>query len=194
MSHAGKELLESTRKFRRYLEDIGKLLSTAEEMLEKQGFQTVDGNQAMDQRGRADIRSPSRWLPQDAFRFLTHEKNKRLLVVISVIMDDIGRPDSLDQPIVSAAWLECTNGANDRRDELSRIILILKPSERDERMIDIPLEQIKNIPRNPIEGDILSSQALAVPLIDIVNPEKIEEKIITPLMESLKDKFRGHNT
>ena len=186
MSDAGKEILESTRKFRRYLEDIGKLLSTAEEMLEKQGFQRIDGSQAVDQRGRADIGRPGRWFPQDAFRFLTHEKNKRLLVVISVIMDDIDRPDSLDQPIVSAAWLECTNGANDRRDELSRIIFILEPPKRDESMIEIPPEEIKKFPRNQIKGDILSSQALAVPLIDIVGPKEIKEKIITPLMESLK--------
>ena len=36
---------------------------------------------------------------------------------------------------------------------------------------------------------ILASQALAVPLVEIQSERDIEEKIITPLVESLNGKF-----
>ena len=41
MSEEGKRILESTCNFRNYLEDIGKLLSTTEALLNKLGYKTA---------------------------------------------------------------------------------------------------------------------------------------------------------
>ena len=135
MSDAGKKILESTRNFRKYLLDIGRLLSTAEDMLKKQGYETA-GNQAVDKVESADIRWPDWWFPQDAFRFL-HKDNARLLIVISVIMDDINNPASLKQPIVSAAWYKYKDESKkyNWNASFSRNILKLERFEPDGSMM-----------------------------------------------------------
>ena len=187
MNDAGEQVLESTRKFREYLKAIGQLLSTAEDMLAIHGFKAGNYYQAVSKIETADIRWPAWWLPEDAFRFLPYENNVRLLVVISVIMDDINNPESLEQPIVSAAWYKYRDESSEYNWNVgfSRNILKLKGLQFDGNMNDIPPEKIT--PPTEIEGGAIAScKALAVPLIDIVSPEKIEEKIITPLIESLK--------
>ena len=186
MNDAGKQILDSTRNFRKYLKDIGQLLSTAEEMLAIHGFKAGNYYQAVSKKETADIRWPDWWLPQDAFRFLPYEKNVRLLVVISVIMDDINNPESLEQPIVSAAWYKYKDESSEYNWNVSFSRNILK-SERfplDGKIKDLSTEQIT--PPSEIEGGALAyCKALAIPLVEIDTPEKIEEKIITPLLESL---------
>ena len=186
MSDSGKQILESTRKFRQYLKDIGQLLSTAEEMLAIHGFKAGNYYQAVSKIETADIRWPAWWLPEDAFRFLPYENNVRLLVVISVIMDDINNPESLEQPIVSAAWYKYRDESTEYNwnPSFARNILEIQPFKPDGRIIPIPLDRIT--PPKQIEGGAISSgKILGVPLVEIDNPKKIEERIITPLLESL---------
>ena len=177
MSDQGKQILESTRNFREYLENVGKLLSTAGDMLEKHGYETWN-NKACGGVSNS-IKRPNYWILQDAFRFLTH-KNGRILVVISAILDDIENPDALEQPLVSAAWFKYGKKVGDWEWEFSRIILSVQEYSLDGKMMDVP-------PETEIIADykILSSQALAVPLLDIQAERDIEEKIITPLVQSL---------
>ena len=181
MSDDGKQILKSTQNFRTYLENIGKLLSTAEAMLEKLGYE-IHSNRAC-VGGSNSIEWPNYWIPQDAFRYLTH-KNGRILVVISAILDDIENPDSLEQPLVSAAWFKYRKEVGDWKWNFSRIILSLQEYSLEGKMMDIPLE-------TEIMGEykILSSQALAVPLVEIQSERDIEEKIITPLVESINGKI-----
>ena len=177
MSDDGKQILESTRNFRTYLENVGKLLSTAEAMLEKYGYEKWDNTACSG--GSKSIEWPNYWFPQDAFRFLTH-KNGRILVVISAILDDIDNPDSLEQPLVSTAWFKYRKEVGDWKWKFSRIILSAQEYSLDGKMMDIP-------PETEIMGEykILSSQALAVPLVKIQSEHDIKEKIISPLVESL---------
>ena len=187
MSDAGKQILESTRKFRKYLKDIGQLLSTAEEMLAIHGFRAGNYYQAVSKVETADIRWPDWWLPEDAFRFLPYEKNVRLLVVLSVIMDDINNPESLKQPIVSAAWYKYKDESSEYNWNVgfSRNILKLEGLQFDGKMNDIPPEKITP-PKEIKGGAIATCKALAVPLVEIVSPKDIEKKIITPLLASLE--------
>ena len=185
MSDAGKEILKSTQNFREYLKDIGRLLSTAEDMLKNQDYETA-GNQAVDKVESADIRWPDWWFPQDAFRFL-HKDNARLLVVISVIIDNIKNQDSLEQPIVSAAWYKYKEESikYNWNPSFSRNVLELESFKPDGSMTPIPLDRIT--PPTQIKGGAISScKVLAVPLVDIASPKDIKERIITPLLESLK--------
>lgn len=177
MSNDGKQILESTRNFRTYLENISQLLSTAGAMLEKHGYKLW--NNTACEGGSNSIKRPSYWFPQDAFRFFTH-KNGRILVVISAILDDIENPDSLEQPLVSVAWFKYRKEVGDWEWYFSRIILSVQEYSLDGKMMDVP-------PETEIisEYKILSSQALAVPLVAIQSGRDIEEKIISPLVESL---------
>ena len=47
MSDEGKKILESTRNFRKYLEDIGRLLSKAEVMMINRGYEAVPDSTAL---------------------------------------------------------------------------------------------------------------------------------------------------
>ena len=180
MSDDGEQILESTRNFRTYLENIGKLLSTAEAMMEKHGYETW-GNTACS-GGSKSIEWPNYWFPQDAFRFLTH-KNGRILVVISAILDDMDSPDSLKQPLVSAAWFKYGKKVGNKWSyDLSRIILSVQEYDLDGTMNAIPAEITAEFSSSV---KILSSQALAVPLVNIQSERDIEEKIISPLAKSL---------
>ncbi len=187
MSDQGKQILESTRNFREYLENVGKLLSTAGDMLEKHGYET--GNKTGKNKAcggvSTSIKRPNYWILQDAFRFLTH-KNGRILVVISVILDDIENPDALEQPLVSAAWFKYGKEVGDWEWEFSRIILSVQEYSLDGKMMDVPPDT-EIIVAEQIIADykILSSRVLAVPLVDIQSERDIEEKIITPLVQSL---------
>lgn len=181
MSDEGKQILESTRNFRNYLENVGKLLSTAGAMLEKHGYEIYSNKAYVG--SSTSIEWPDYWFPQDAFRFLTHKKG-RILVVISAILDDRHNPDSLEQPLVSAAWFKYGKEVGDNWEwDFSRIILSVQEYSLDGKMMDVP-------PETEIidEYKILSSQALAVPLVEIQSEGDIEEKIITPLVESLNGK------
>lgn len=183
MSNEGKQILESTRNFRTYLENIGQLLSTAGVMMEKHGYK-ISGNTAC-AGGSTQISLPSYWFPRDAFRFLTHRQNEHILVVISVILDDLDSPCALEQPIVTAAWLNYGEAFGNRWSyNLSRIILDLYTDSLEGKMIDIPPEITRKFSPSP---EVLSSQALAVPLVAIQSERNIEEKIISPLVESLNE-------
>ena len=183
MSDQGKQILESTRNFREYLENVSKLLSTAGDMLEKHGYETGNktGNNKACGGVSTSIKKPNKWILEDAFRFLTH-KNGHILVVISAILDDIENPDALEQPLVSAAWFKYGKEVEleDWKWSFSRIILSVQEYSLDGKIMDVPPET------EIIAGyKILSSQALAVPLVDIQSERDIEEKIITPLVQSL---------
>ena len=181
MSNEGKQILESTRKFRTYLMNIGQLLSTAGAMLEKHGYK-IDGNTACEGVSRS-IGWPGYWFPQDAFRFLKHRENDHILVVVSVIMDDLENPNSIDQPIISAAWFNYGEKVGGNWSyKLSRIILSLQQFSLEGKMVDISPESLKDF-SNSLE--ILSSQVLAVPLVDIQSEHDIEEKVVKPLIESI---------
>lgn len=168
------------------LKAIGQLLSAAEEMLAIHGFKAGNYYQAVPKVETTDIRWPARWPPEDAFRFLPHEKNVRLLVVISVIMDDINNPESLEQPIVSAAWYKYKDESSEhnRNVGFSRNILKSERFPLDGKIKDISTEQI-TLPSEIEGGTLAYCKALAIPLVEIDTPEKIEEKIIAPLLESL---------
>ena len=196
MSDEGKQILESTRNFRKYLGDIGQLLSTAEEMLNKRGYITANDKTAVAPEA-VSIEKPQKWLPQVVFRFLKHKENKHILVVISVNIDDLNEPESFAQPIVSAIWFDYGEGNEVKKGseqkatkntwiyKFSRIILRLKNPSLEGKMIDIFPELIKYFE----DYGILSSQALAVPLVDIRSEHDIKEKIIKPLIESLNSRI-----
>ena len=184
MSDAGKQILESTRKFRKYLLDIGQLLSTAGAMLEQHGYRNIAGNTACS-GGSYSIESPNYWFPRNAFRFLTHEQNDHILVVISVILDDLDSLCALKQPIVTAAWFYYGEAFGNRWDyDLSRIILDFYTENMEGEMIDTPPEITRKFSPTP---EILSSKTLAVPLIAIQSERNIEEKIISRLVTSLDE-------
>lgn len=180
MSDDGKQILESTRNFRRFLENVGKLLSTAEAMMKKHGYESYGKTSCSG--GSNSIDWPNYWFPQEAFRFLKH-KNGRILVVISAILDDINSPDSLTQPLVSAAWFKYGEEVGDKWSyNLSRIILKVQEYSLDGIMNAIPAEITSEISSSV---EISSSQALAVPLVNIQSERDIEEKIIFPVVASL---------
>ena len=190
MSDEGKKILESTRNFRKYLEDIGRLLSKAEIMMLNHGYEAVPDNTALVGAG-ASIKKPEQWLLQDAFRFFRHKKNKHILAVVSVIIDDLHEPSSICQPIVSALWFNYENEVKKKPEQkesknawmykFSRTMLKLEKPDLGGKMIDIfpELEEYFG------KSGILASQALAVPLVDFQSERDIEKKIITPLVESL---------
>ena len=196
MSDEGKQILESTRNFRKYLEDIGQLLSTAEARLIKLRYEAVPDSTAF-AGGTVSIEKPKQWLLQDAFRFFKHKNNSHILAVVSVIIDDLNELDSFIQPIVSALWFNYGKGNEVKKKpvqkatkngwmyKFSRTVLDLKNPDLEGKMIDIHPELEKYFEK----FGILSSQALAVPLVDIRSERDIEEKIISPLVKSLDGKI-----
>ena len=197
MNDEGRQIIQSTRNFRRYLKDIALLLLCAEAILNSRGYKAYGGNTkvAIDVRSIDSSANKSEtWLPQDAFRFFIHKEKSNILVVISVILDDLYKPDSFIQPIVSAAWFDCGKGntvGNNWGYVLSRAILCLQNFSLDGKMTEIPpdlIEDYKRLYNHSFSLEVVSSQALAVPLVDIRTERDIEEKIIKPLVESLNGK------
>ena len=181
MSDEGKQILASTRNFRTYLTNIGQLLSTARAMLETHGYEIASTTAWSN--SSTHISYPGYWCPQDAFIFFKLRKNGHILVFISVILDDMNNPDALEQPLVSAAWFKYGKEVGKNLSyNLSRIILSLQEYSLDGKMMHIPPEITGKFSTSV---EILSSQALAVPLVDIQSERDIEEKIISPLVESL---------
>ena len=194
MSGEGKQILESTRNFQNYLENIGKLLSTTEALLNKLGYKIAYDRTAIVVEA-ISIDKPQKWLPQVVFRFLQHKENSHILVCISVIIDDLTEPELFEQPMISVLWCDYGKGnvikkGEERSSKISRNTWIYKFSKLILRVKSTNLEG----PMNDIfpelkdyfdEFGILASQALAVPLVDIQTERDIEEKIISPLVESL---------
>lgn len=194
MNDEGRQIIQSTRNFRKYLKNIALLLLCAEAILSLRGYKAYGGNKkvAID-TGSIDssANNSEAWLPQDAFRFFIHKEKRNILAVISVIIDDLHKPDSFTQPIVSAAWFDCGKGntvGNNWGYVLSRAILCSQNFSLDGKMTEIPpdlIEDYKRLYNASFSLEIVSSQALAVPLVNIRTERDIEEKIISPLVESL---------
>lgn len=198
MNGEGRQIVQSTRKFRKYLKDISLLLLCAEAILNGRGYKTYGGNKkvAIDLSSiDSSANNSETWVPQDAFRFFIHKENSNILAVISVIIDDIHKPDSFTQPFVSAAWFDCGKGnsvGNNWGYVLSRAILCLQNFSLDGKMTDLPpdlIEDYKRLKNHSFSLEIVSSQALAVPLVDIQTEHDVEERIIKPLVESLNGKI-----
>ncbi len=189
--------MESTRNFRNYLEDIGKLLSTTEASLNKLGYKTALDKTAIVVEA-ISIEKPQKWLPQAVFRFLQHKENEHILVGISVIIDDLNEPESFEQPMISVLWFDYGKGNVIKKGEernskidgntwvykFSKLILDLKNTNLEDKMTDIFPELEEYLGK----FGILASQALAVPLVNIRSERNIEEKIISPLVVSLNGK------
>ena len=194
MSDDGKQILESTRNFRSYLENIGKFLSTTKDMLSKLGYETAYDKTAVYAES-ASLDNPQKWLPETVFQFLQHKENKHILLGISVIVDDLTGSESITQPVISVLWFDYGKGNDIKKGEerrkknnrntwlykFSKLILRVKNTDLSGGMNDI-YPELKDYFE---EFGILASQALIVPLVDIQSERDIEEKIISPLVESL---------
>lgn len=194
MSDYGKQILESTRNFRDYLENIGKLLSTTMDLLSKLGYKIAQDKTAVYGESYS-LDNPQKWLPETVFLFLQHKENKHILVGISVIIDYLKEPESFEQPIISVLWFDYGKGNDIKKGEerskknnrhtwlyqFSKLILRVKNTDLVGGMNDI-YPELKDYFE---KFGILASQALIVPLVDIQSGRDIEEKIISPLVESL---------
>ena len=75
----------------RYVQTVFKqvsiLLQTSDELLSEHGFTTACGNQCIVETSSA-VTLPVRWLPSTVFRFYLSDDSPRVLLFVSVLLDD----------------------------------------------------------------------------------------------------------
>lgn len=179
----GKDIYRAVDQVRTLCKEIGLLLQTAETQLGSHGW--IMANRAAAAGGSTSIDFPAKWVPESVHRFMKHERRERLLSFVSVILENLDQPDRLDEPLVTAGWIDFgQTGESLWYPELSRWHLY-NPNRSDD-----------GISREFQPGNEFSAKArenvhcactLAVPLVNIIHADALENLVIHPFLASLPD-------
>ena len=183
MTEQGKNILIATREIRQLFENVSLLLLTSTDLMTKAGWVPY-GNVAT-AGGSQSINFPSYWMPQDVFRFFTHKEKEHLISFVSVIFDDLNDPVAIEEPLISAGWLDYGKGnkvGNKWGYGIGRIVLKAENWSANGAMLEIPTDAV--IEKH--EWTIQRARALALPLIDIVDASSINNKVIECLLNDMK--------
>ncbi len=184
MNEKGANMLLAIREVRQLFEDIGLLLRSGEEHMKKAGW-TPYNSVAM-AGGSRNVSSPAYWMPQDVFRFFLHKEEIHVLSFISVIVDDINDPNSMDEPFVSAGWIEFEDGekvGNSWSYDYSRIVLNAEKRTTIGEIMEVPTDSIKS----RSDRKIKRARALAIPLVSITDVASVETMITEILIKDIPE-------
>lgn len=183
MTKSGKAIGEAIRQVRGVYEHVALLLTTAESLLAPKEWKVFGGGTAT-ANNSASIHNPRQWIPQDTFRFFSHEKRPHLLAFVSVILDDIDDSERVAEPVVSMGWIDYGAGVkvgSQWEYAYARIFLVAENAQPNGEFHH--LEPFRFVAEN--KAAIKGARVCAVPLVDITSAEELHARIIEPFLKSV---------
>ena len=188
MSDDGKAINEMFRQMRRFLNEVGKLLQTADGQLDKGGWKPIDAK-LISASGRVD--KAEEWVPYNATRFYIHERTPTTLVYVFVLFDyyDDGSVtvQRLEEPLISCGIMSFRS-----KDEVDwvpwqgALHLYRKGWSADGNFVEFDLKGM--VPASWCKATGVTSAAL--PLRAMTGPEVLLEKCIQPLLDQVAKRER----
>jgi hypothetical protein len=183
MSATGENIIRAIEQLRRLYEQIGLLLETSDDLMQKTSWQLGRGSTCVG--GSSSLRNPTEWLPSYVFREYC-SKNKSLVSFVAVILcDPRGDADEpVTTPLLSAGCYDY--GRNGRPKNLDYgwtfCHVYFQPRKDDGTFMT-------TTDREWLEADrwnVIRFSSMAVPLVGIGSAEDLDKKVIQPLLDYIK--------
>jgi|SRR6266496_5707509 hypothetical protein len=185
MSNDGVNIVAALRGLRELCAQIALLLSSADKLMSRDGWITIPGGNVYG-RLAYTLAEPRRWIQQDIFRFYKNPKLRHLACFVSVILDDVEQPHNITVPLLTAGFFDDGVGNESGVSEknfnysLARWHLNMPNRNDDGNLIQVeheptPKESFKRV------------ATVAVPLLSITDNQDLQNKIITPLLQAVKE-------
>jgi hypothetical protein len=193
MTTSGKELLGFVREIQRFAAQVADLLGHVDKLMDGDGWELATSQNIAYASPSQSLDKPRQWFPNEVFRFYRADERPHVMPFVSVLLDDDRRGDyKLEEPLLTAGWFEFEGAApptvgsdcwwwsrfhgympDPRRDDGGMNVVIPKQAWPDEyRPAWYPFDR---------------AVTLAVPLVQVTDTRALEQKIITPLLNAVRE-------
>ena len=197
MNEDGKKILTLMNQIRTLCMDISNLLETVDSLVAKDGWSTITGkNVAYDNSDAID--KPIRWFPELFYRYYTKEEYFNKLLYVAVILDNrtdsqVYTPegkDKFEEPILTAGYFDYGDEkvveGSVWKSEYCKGHFFTDDSCYDGTIYSVRPEKMKYFAEMSDKSLVKRKlKSLALPLVDINNPAKIEKSVIQPLLTDM---------
>lgn len=191
MTTHGESTMAALSQVRGFLEDVGRLLSTAEGLIRKAGWkpfahQGGAANYAIAEMSyRVDL--PRQWMPFYAFRFFEREDAPSIWPFVAVILDDFDAPGQLAEPLLGCGVVVFEEGKGPAQNWIwpfARRILC-----HPELTADGVLRDLNPTDARWRQHPLRAIVALALPLAEVHDAEHVRGRVVDPLLEVLQQRW-----
>ena len=180
MNDSGKELLAALNQVRGLFEEMSRLLSTSEALMQESGWKPMKGSQATAEMSWA-IHLPRQWMPRYLCRFYESASSPHLLPCVSIQLGVYEASEEVDlsEPLIVASLYDYGKG--------NKVVgwdyhycewHLWSPNRKDDGTI-CTVNPMNIWPEYKFQAALLSSFAL--PLMTIIDTASLKEHVTLPL-------------
>lgn len=186
----GVELLRFVQEIRKLCSQLADLLGTSDKFMSDAGWEIATAQNIAYASPSQSLDKPRKWFPHEVFRFYQHVDNARVITFVSALLDDDRKGEyMLDEPLLSAGWLEFVDKAIDRvPSELwwwARFHGYMPKRRDDGSLNEISPKTAWPDDYRPNWYPFERAVTFAHPLIAIGDSAALQERIIAPLLTAL---------
>jgi hypothetical protein len=187
MTDAGGNVLLAVRQIRDLFEEISRLISTANSLMEEQGWNSaIDYSKAISVSNA--LAQPRSWLPYEIFGLYRSPDLPHIFAFITVILDHRREQERLAEPLLSAGWFDYGEGNKARTNppySFAGWHLEVPDRKNDGTKVATNLQTAPRRIRGQMEKHRIDTvTTFALPLVAIGDSNALKEKVIGPLLSS----------
>lgn len=205
MSEDGKNIVKLMTEIRTLCKEISALLETADRIVERDNWSSINNRSStVTEAVSKDLGKPFEWVPEFLFRFYTNKQScPHILLYVAVILDNRKNDpaytpkgkERFEEPILTAGYFDYGNEevveenvwkeAYCKGHFFSNDLCYdgkIWPVEPKEMKCFAKQEKDKNLVKFTLP---LKLKSLALPLIDISDPNNLKERVIDPLLTDM---------
>jgi hypothetical protein len=164
--------------------EVSKLLLEADAIMGAAGWAPRVGATAL-AGGAISINSPKNWIPHRVFRFYKHDEHPKVVLTLTVILDEQGTDQKVVEPLVSGLLMEYeTVDEIPEGNSLYNIATwhLYVPERKDDGTI------VAIVPRELWEAESTAKamRSFAIPLVSVTSRERLEQTIVSKLLRMVE--------
>jgi hypothetical protein len=188
---SGPNTLAALRQVRGLMEQVSKMLLSADEMMKAGGWLQRLGNTAI-VNGSYTVGTPTGWMPYEIFRFYRHAQDPALQIVvpcITVQLDGENRGKAITEPLICAIAYEYEStgaiptGATLYNTDWWHLAI----DSRTDDGARVVVEPAIQWPTDDLSQRIKRMQSFARPLVAIHDGAALRDLIVQPLLDILSE-------
>jgi hypothetical protein len=181
----GKGILAAVRQVRTLMVEVSKLLLEADAIMGAAGWGPRVGTTAL-AGGAFSINSPKNWMPHRVFRFYKHDEYPKVVLSLTVILDEQGADQKVVEPLFSGLLMEyeTVDDVPEGNSLYNTAIWHLYVPERKDdgsTAAIVPRELWK------AESTAKAMRSFAIPLASVTSRERLEQTIVSKLLRMVEN-------
>jgi hypothetical protein len=182
----GKMILKGLAETRKFFGQVSLLIRTAEENLKEEGWEPISSSYQS-----SDITShllhPQKWMPRWVARFFVNEEHEDILVYVGVLLDGAGAWSGFKEPWFTCGLFQYLTGERPRDNWKPQWLEWVDTHLYFEKDSDGKFHLRKYSPEEKEYESISGESTMALPLMEITDANALEEKVIVPLLEEIRN-------